>query len=185
MKASLRTSLATLVGSVALLVAPAAFALGEPCFNDTDCPGGGAVCGGDVCDWNQMHATSTSADPKFVCIAAGSTNKKGAEGWCTTNDNCKCKGEGATCVGVYCTFTTAPAGGAGTGAGGGSGMAGSSSTAGTGTAGTGTAGTGTTMKPAEEEGGCSVSAPGASNTGLAAGVAILGLGLAFARRRRG
>lgn len=192
MKASLRTSLATLVGSVALLVAPAAFAAGEPCFNDNDCPGGGDVCGGDVCDWNQMNPAFPEATP-YTCIVAGSIGKpKGQEGWCTGDATCKCRNEGAKCVGVYCTFTQpkdAPAGSSGSGAGGGSGMAGSTSTAGTGTAGTGTAGTGTTAgtgstsKPAEE-GGCSVSAPGGSNTGLALGVGLLGLGLALARRRR-
>jgi MYXO-CTERM domain-containing protein len=182
MKASLRTSLATLVGSVALLVAPAAFAVGEPCFNDTDCPN--PACGGDVCDWNQMNPAFPAATP-YTCIAAGSSGKpKGQEGWCTSTNgdaNCKCAGVGAKCVGVYCTFTQAkdaPAGSSGSGAGGGSGTAGSTATAGTGTA-------GTAAKPAPaDEGGCSVSVPGGSNTGVAVGLGLLGLGLALARRRR-
>lgn len=202
MKASLRQSLATLVGSVTLLVAPAAFAVGEPCFNDDDCPGGGNVCGGDICDWSQGEIEAHPAEKPFICIAAGTGKTpsgdlagKGKEGWCTFANgdaNCKCRAEGAKCVGVYCTFTlpsdAPPGGGGGTG-GTGSGTAGTGTdTAGTGTAGTGTAGTGTTPAPAPaaEEGGCSVSAPGRSNTGvaLALGVGLAGLGVAFARRRR-
>ena len=176
MKASLRTSLATLFGSVALLVAPAAFAAGEPCFNDTDCMGGGQVCGGDVCNWNMTHAAPVG-DMMYTCVVAG-TDPKGMDGWCTgpTSDNCKCKAEGAKCVGVHCTFTKAsdaPVGTGGTGAGG------TGATAGSGT----TAGTGTTPKPADE-GGCSMSVPGGSNTAVALGVGLLGLGLALARRRR-
>ena len=186
MKASLRTSLATLFGSVALLVAPAAFAAGEPCFNDTDCPGGGAVCGGDVCNWSVAHpdAATNTAMP-YTCNPAG-TQPKGSDGWCsntTTHEHCKCKAEGAKCTGIYCSFTkasdappmTGGTGGGGTGAGG---MA----TAGTG--GTGMAGTGTTAAPPPEEGGCSVSAAGRTSTGVALGLGLLGLGVAFARRRR-
>jgi MYXO-CTERM domain-containing protein len=185
MKASLRTSLATLVGSVTLLVAPAAFAVGEMCFNDTDCPN--PACGGDVCDWGTKHPMGTDALP-YTCVAAG-TDPKGQDGWCsntTTHEHCKCKDLGAQCKTVYCTFTKpdqAPpgAGTGGTGAGGtGAVTAGTTSAAGTAT----TAGTGTTSKPPAEEGGCSVSAPGGTNTGVALGVGLLGLGLAFARRRR-
>src|SRR5690349_24475213 len=102
MKASLRRSVATLVGSVALLVAPAAFAAGEPCFNDNDCPNSQA-CGGDVCNWNMMHPVGDGMKV-YTCVAAG-TGSKGMEGWCTTTDNCKCKAEGATCRAPYCTFT--------------------------------------------------------------------------------
>lgn len=190
MKASLRTSLATLVGSVALFVAPAAFAAGEPCFNDTDCPGGGAVCGADVCNWNVQHPAPVG-DMAYTCVTAG-TDPKGQDGWCTfdamaadPHQHCKCKGEGAKCVGVHCTFTKpdqAPPGGtAGSGAGGtGAGTAGAATTAGTAPT---TAGTGSTAPPAEE-GGCSMSVPGGSNTGTALGVGLLGLGLALARRRR-
>lgn len=188
MKASLRTSLATLVGSVALFIAPAAYAVGEPCYNDTDCPN--AACGGDVCNWAMSHPMPDGMKA-YTCVAAG-TDPKGQDGWCTydsmapdPHEHCKCKGVGAKCVGVHCTFTkpdqAPPGGGGGTG---GSGTAGAPSTAGTGTAGSGTAGTGTKPAPADE-GGCSVSVPGGTNTGIALGVGLLGLGLAFARRRRG
>lgn len=190
MKASLRTSLATLVGSVALLIAPAAFAVGEMCFNDTDCPN--PDCGGDVCDWGTKHPMGTDKLP-YTCVPAG-TDPKGSDGWCTfdmdapdPHQHCKCRALGAQCKTVYCSFTKpdqAPpgAGTGGTGAGGTGGTtAGTTSTAGTAP----TAGTGTTTKPPAEEGGCSVSAPSGSNTGVALGVGLLGLGLAFARRRRG
>ena len=46
MKAMLRRLAASLFGSGCLLSAPAAFAEGEACFNDIDCPGGGNVCAG-------------------------------------------------------------------------------------------------------------------------------------------
>ena len=83
MKASFRTSLATLVGSVALFVAPSAFAVGEPCFNDTDCPGGGGdVCGGDVCKWGDMHAMPVG-EKVYICQAAG-MDPKGSDGWCSS-----------------------------------------------------------------------------------------------------
>jgi len=180
MKAMLRSSLATLVGSVALFVAPSAFAEGEPCINDVDCPGGGQVCGGDVCNWTKPQGD------KFTCNAAGTQTPKGKDGWCTTTADCKCKGEGATCVAPYCTFTKASDAPAGTG---GTGTGGSASTGGTTAAGTtSTAGTtsaaGTAAKPADDGGGCSVGVPGGANTGIALGVGLLGLGLAFARRRR-
>lgn len=176
MKASLRTSFATLFGSVALLVAPAALAEGEMCINDIDCPG--ADCGGEVCNWKKPQGD------EFTCNPAGSQTPTGKDGWCTTTDDCKCKGLGAKCVAPYCTFTKpseAPPGTSGSGAGGGAGVAGSTATAGTGTAGSGTAGS--ASKPPAEEGGCSVSAPG-GNTGIAIGIGLLGLGLALGRRRR-
>jgi hypothetical protein len=181
MKASLRRSVATLVGSVALLVAPAAFAVGEPCFNDDDCPGGGVACGGDVCNWTMSHPMPDGMKV-YTCVAAG-TGTKGSEGWCTDNTDCKCGSLGATCRAPYCTFTKpdqAPAGGSG--AGGASGTAGTPTTAGTGTAGTGTAGT--AAKPPAEEGGCSVGAVGRTGTGAALGLGLAGLALALLRRRR-
>jgi MYXO-CTERM domain-containing protein len=180
MKASLRRSVATLVGSVALLVAPAAFAVGEPCFNDDDCPGGGLACGGDICNWTMSHPMAAdNPDKPYTCVLAGS-GTKGSEGWCTDNTDCKCGSVGATCRAPYCTFTKAsdaPAGG-GSGAGG-------SDTAGTPpvTAGTATAGTTATAPPAEE-GGCSVGAVGSTSTGAALGLGIAGLALALLRRRR-
>jgi len=149
-------------------------------MKDTDCPG--AECGGDVCNWNLPQGD------KFTCNPAGTTPPKAgkpADGWCTTNDNCKCKAQGATCAAPYCSITKAPAGTAGTGAGGAAPTAGTASTAGTATAGTAAGGTGpTTPAPAADSGGCTMSVPGGANTGLALGVGLLGLGVAFVRRRR-
>jgi hypothetical protein len=198
MKALIRGSLASLIGSVALFVAPAAFAEGEPCINDVDCPGNGAACGGDVCNWNK---SSGDASKPYACNPAGSETPKGNDGWCTNNSDCKCMGQGATCRAPHCTFTKAseaPAGGGSASGGSASGgtsssgsagapatAAGTTSTGGTGT--TPTAGTGstTTPAPAADSGGCSVSAPGRSNTGLVLAFGVVaGLGVALSRRRR-
>jgi MYXO-CTERM domain-containing protein len=183
MKALLRGSLATFVGSVALFSASTAFAEGEPCINDTDCPG--AECGGEVCNWNKPQGD------KFTCNPAGTVAPVGGmpkDGWCTTVDNCKCKAQGATCAAPYCTITKPPAGSAGTSAGGSASTAGTSSTtagtATTPTAGTASGGSGTKPAASDDGGGCSVGVPGGSNTGLALGVGLVGLGLALARRRR-
>lgn len=177
MKALRRGLLSTLFGSVALLASSVALADGEECINDIDCPG--AECGGPVCNWSKPQGM------KYTCNPAGSQTK-GSDGWCTTDADCKCKGQGAVCHAPYCSFTKAsdaPAGG-GSGAGGSASTAGTTSTAGTGTAGTGTAGTGNTPAPAKDEGGCSFG--GATNTGsgMALALGALGLGVAFARRRR-
>ena len=185
MKAFFRGSLATLVGSVALFAASTASAAGEACFNDNDCPGGGQVCGGEVCNWNKLNATPVG-DKAYTCNPAG-TDPKPNDGWCTGDATCKCVAEGAKCVGVHCSFTKAsdaPAPSGGTSAGGSAATAGSTSTAGTATtAGTASGGSGSTPA-ADDGGGCSVSAPGGVNTAVALGVGLLGLGLAFARRRR-
>ena len=191
MKALLRASFASLVGSVALLSAPAAFAVGEDCLNDTDCPG--TECGTDVCSWNMPKTNPTNPDKPYTCVAVGTDPmaSKGKEGWCSdkNSDFCKCKAQGATCSSniFYCTFvkpSDAPAGSGGSGSGGTSvGTAGTTTT--TPTAGTSATGGSSSAPAAAEEGGCSVSAPGRVNTGIAAGVALLGLGVAFARRRRG
>jgi MYXO-CTERM domain-containing protein len=176
----LRRSLASLVGSVALMVAPAAFADGEPCFNDTDCPG--AECGGAVCNWFKGHPAPVGR-MAFTCNPAGSQSR-GSDGWCETDDNCKCKAQGAKCVAPYCTFTKASDAPAGTG---GTGTGGSPTTAGTGTAtaGTATAGTGSTTPPAaEESSGCNVASPVSTGGGIALALGVIGLGAAFARRRR-
>jgi MYXO-CTERM domain-containing protein len=172
-----------LVGSVTLFVASTALADGEACFNDIDCPG--TACGDAVCNWTKSAATPMG-DKTFACNPAGSQPAT-KDGWCTKDSDCKCAGQGATCKAPYCTFTKPMAGAGGTGAGGTASTAGTSSTAGAATtAGTGTttAGTGSTPAPAEDSGGCSLSVPGGTNTGLALGVGLLGLGLAFARRRR-
>ena len=41
-----------------------------------------------------------------MCVAAGMA-ADGMDGWCNNDDECKCKGEGATCntTTLHCTFT--------------------------------------------------------------------------------
>lgn len=74
-----------------------------PCFNDTDCPN--SSCGGEVCNWTKTHPAPI-ADKVFVCDPAG-LQAKGMDGWCTTDDNCKCRSLGARCIAPYCSFTKA------------------------------------------------------------------------------
>jgi len=138
------------------------------CVNDIDCKGD-MTCGGPVC---QYGATGQK------CVPAG-TDKKGMDGWCTTNSDCKCFGEGATCKTVYCSFTLksdAPAGGTG--------GAGGSSAGGTGgTTSTGTAGTATAAAPLADSGGCAIASTPAAGLGSAG--LLVGLGaIAFGARRR-
>jgi hypothetical protein len=76
-------------------------ASGDPCFNDSDCPD--AACGGEVCNWNMLNPNPV-AEKVFVCTHPG-IGPQGQEGWCTTHTDCKCRGLGAKCVGVYCSFT--------------------------------------------------------------------------------
>ncbi len=200
----LRRSFATLIGSATLFVAAAALADGEPCYNDTDCPGGGDVCGGDVCNWGKLNSSPVGTK-LYTCNPAG-TNSKGSDGWCTTNDNCKCRAQGATCIGVYCTFTKAsdaPAGSGGANAAGGAsangGMAakGGASAAGGATAAGGAAATGgataaagatstagATSSSSSNSGGCRVAAPGTPAGNAALTLGVFALGLAFAGRRR-
>ncbi|MDF3069278.1 MAG: hypothetical protein K0R38_4879 [Polyangiaceae bacterium] len=196
MKALLRGSLAGLMSCFMLSLSATALAEGEPCYNDDDCPGGGAMCGGDVCNWNKQSATPMGSKT-FYCNPAG-TGPKGSDGWCEVDSDCKCNGVGAKCAPPYCTFTKAsdaPAGMAGGGAGGsaaGGSAAGGTSASGAATGGsaptagtTGTAGTGTTTPaPAADDGGCSVSMPGNTGTGALLALGVAGLGLALARRRR-
>jgi hypothetical protein len=177
MKASLCGSWLALVGA-ALLFAVPAFAEGEACYVDTDCPG--TACGDAVCNW--AKTTTMPMDRKiFYCNPAG-TDAKGKDGWCETDDDCKCKGVGATCVGTYCTFTKpsdAPGGG-GSAAGGSASTAGTSSST---TAGTASSAAGSSSSSKKDDGGgCSVYAPGRTNEGLAA-LALLGLGLGLVFRR--
>lgn len=73
----------------------------EPCYNDTDCPN--ASCGGEVCNWTKSHPRPVG-DKFFVCDPAG-IQPKGKDGWCTTDENCKCLGLGARCIAPYCSFT--------------------------------------------------------------------------------
>jgi MYXO-CTERM domain-containing protein len=190
MKAMIRLA-ASLVASGCLLAAPAAFAEGEACFNDIDCPGGGNVCGGDVCNWAKQTATPMG-DKIFYCNPAG-TQPKTMDGWCTTSADCKCAAQGATCKGTYCTFTKASDAPAGVGGSGGGGSGGASTagapsagapTAGAASAGApSSAGTGASAPPADD-GGCSVSAAGGAASGAAVALGLLGLSALFARRRR-
>jgi MYXO-CTERM domain-containing protein len=177
MKALLRAWLASVLGSAVFTMAPLASADGEPCINDIDCPG--AECGGAVCNWDKPQGD------RFTCNPAGS-QPKGEDGWCSSNSDCKCASLGATCATApYCTFTKpseAPAGG-GSGAGGSASTAGTTAMAGT-TSTAGMAG-GATKPPAEEEsGGCSVASPASTGGGIALTLGLLGVGAAFARRRR-
>ncbi len=200
MKAMLRRAAGSLVASATLLLAPVALAEGEACYNDIDCPGnGGDVCGGDVCNWSKTTKTPVG-DKIFYCNPAG-TQPKSQDGWCTPANgdaDCKCRGEGAKCVGTFCTFTKpsdapggggTPSGGSGGSDTGGSTTGGTSAgtaTGGAATAGAATAGTGTTptTPPAEDDGGCSVSAANTSGSGAALALGLVGLGAMLARRRR-
>ena len=80
--------------------APSA-AEGSPCYNDVDCPN--PACGGQVCDWTRQSATPIG-EKVFYCRAAGGA-PRGQDGWCTTDTDCKCLGQGAKCIAPYCTFT--------------------------------------------------------------------------------
>lgn len=177
----------------ALAIAPAVFAEGAPCFNDTDCPN--AACGGEVCNWNKLAANPVG-DKAYVCQPAG-IGPKGADGWCTTDVNCKCRPQGAKCVTVYCSFTQsadAPSSGgsssvAGTGS---SSLAGTGST--TSTAGTpASSGTRSTVDAPTDESdtnssssrlsrSCSVGAP-TTSSGSFLLLPAVGIALAAARRR--
>ena len=194
MKRLLRGSIAMFFGSVALFAASTAFADGEACYVDRDCPG--TACGDSVCNWNKS-APVPNGSKLFYCNPAG-TDPVGLDGWCTTDADCKCMGQGAKCAAPYCTFTKAPAGSGG--ASGTAGAASSSAGAPTGAAGAATASAGapaasggaasssagasTTSDTSKDSSGCSISLPGKTNRGPAAALALLGLGLVLARRRR-
>ncbi len=163
----------------------------SPCFNDTDC--GGPQCGGDVCNWN-IQSPYATVDKPYTCNPAG-TAPKGMDGWCTSDENCKCRELGAKCVGVYCSFTKpsdAP--------GGGGGGAGGSTSMGLPSAG-GPAQAGTTAGPPQPEPvepatpvgrddttprtsrACAVAAAG--NGGIGSSLALIfGWGAIFAGRRK-
>jgi hypothetical protein len=147
------------------------------CTNDIDCKTHGITCGSDVCDWNKA----------MTCQPAGG-KPAGSDGWCATNEDCKCFAQGARCEAPYCTFTKAPAGSAGsTGSAGATGAAGSTGSAGaTGAAGsTGAAGAGGAGPTTSSGGGGCAVAPSSGGSGLVA--SLFGLGLVatrLARRRR-
>ncbi len=192
----MRTKLFTL-GLAALLPALASFAWAPParaCVNDIDCPV--ATCGGEVCQWS-------AGDTVMTCVAAGAA-AQGSDGWCTTNADCKCMGEGATCAAPHCTFTLPKDGGAtGTTTDASTTTTATDASAETPDAPTGTpasdaattepeeastttttdAATGSTSSTPAKSGGCSIgatSAPGASMWGLA----IAGVALVARKRRR-
>jgi|GEM_PF-2643695 len=76
-------------------------AVSATCDHDTECPN--TACGGEVCRW-----TASS----HQCVAAG-TDSPGSDGWCNSDSECKCKGEGATCnlTTLHCTATLPKAAG--------------------------------------------------------------------------
>jgi len=147
----------------------------KSCLNDIDCIAT-PECGGEVCPYDGAHP--------FTCQPAG-TGKKGMDGWCTVDSDCKCASLGAKCIGgAYCSFTLAKdAPGAGTGGaagtGGGSGTGGSSATGGAGGA---SATGGSKENDSSGGGGCSVAGTAAA-PGSAALLALLGLLLRRDRRR--
>jgi hypothetical protein len=83
--------------SVSMPTEPAA------CFKDTDCPQ--PYCGGQVCNWNKV-SDRPMGDRFYQCNPAGSS-PTGQDGWCVTDDDCKCRGAGARCLAPYCSFTLA------------------------------------------------------------------------------
>jgi MYXO-CTERM domain-containing protein len=172
-----------LIAGFCLFVSAEAFAAPNPatCKNDIDCVAT-PECGGDVCDYFSG----------MVCKPAGS-RAKGTDGWCDIthgDDDCKCKAQGAKCMGVYCTFTKAsdaPAGGGTGGSSGGSdggssdgGSGGSGGKSGTGGSGSGT--DGGKSSGGGGGGGCSLAGGAPGVGGLLGSIGLLAL--AVRRRRR-
>ena len=60
-----------------------------PCTVDSDCVESGKACGGDVCGADKVCVLAVSADP----------------GTCVSDDDCWCKGQGASCADGHCSFT--------------------------------------------------------------------------------
>jgi streptogramin lyase len=58
--------------------------VGSTCTTDADCVGSGKACGGDVCSYKMTP---------HVCVLANS----GDSGYCSSNAQCWCGSEGATC----------------------------------------------------------------------------------------
>lgn len=162
--------LAVLVG---FLVAGNAHAQ-TTCNTDKDCPG--TACGGQVC----LHNSGS-----FTCVDANTQGTSGSgDGWCAdssgnaVDSNCKCAAQGATCLGLFCTFTVPGTGGA-TGAGGTTGTGGATGgTTGSGGA-TGSAGT---SGGGGGGGGCSVA--GVPSFGSAVVAALFAVALMRRRARR-
>jgi hypothetical protein len=155
--------------AIALTLSGSAFAQID-CTNDDDCPD--TECGGQVCQW-------VDADT-HTCMPAGS-KPAGEDGWCTTDDDCKCMALGATCEAIYCSFTTpddAPAGTGGGTSGSGGGTSGSGGTT------SGTGGSAGSAPADEDDGGCALTPNASRGAASAFGVASLLLALGALRRRR-
>jgi len=160
-----------LFGLVSLFAAGRAQAQ-NACTTDTDCPN--AACGGDVC---------THSSGVFTCNAANTQGRSGfGDGWCADaagnadDSKCKCRGMGAFCDGLFCSFTVPPTGTGGSGAGG------STGTGGSGGSGGGTAGSSGGTGTGGGDSGCSVG--GAPALGGSAGLVLLLAALIRGSRRR-
>ncbi len=90
------------------LMASAAWArpAAADCNTDIDCPG--PTCGSPVC----QRSVGGQA-----CVVAG-TDPQGFDGSCTTDADCKCRVQGATCLAatLHCSFTLPEDGGSSAGA---------------------------------------------------------------------
>src|SRR5262245_62897364 len=171
-----RTRWSLLVGLTALLAAGRASAQ-TTCNVDTDCPG--TACGTQVC----AHDSGG-----IRCVDPGALGTPGiSDGWCADSSGasqdsaCKCRAQGATCAGFFCTQTTTGTGG-GTGGGGSGGSTGSAGSTGSGGSGTGTGGTTGSAGSSGGGGGCSIA--GAPSLGGSPGVALLAAALLRRRGRR-
>jgi len=174
----------------------AVVALPASCFNDTDCPN--QACGGEVCNWNLISPNPSDPNKPYVCNPAGSA-PKGTDGWCTTDENCKCLGQGAKCIAPYCSFTKASDAPGGVPVHGGmSSVAGNSSAGSPSAAGSASGGTGSTSTPtpptSEPMGrddttertaqACSMRGAAGGGDFWAALTVFLGITAAFAARRK-
>jgi len=165
------------------------------CMVDKDCPGGGNVCGGDVCSWCNTSMPGCKppggATSGVMCVPAASLDP----GHCLADTDCKCNTAGATMSAICCkpgssfciahtcvyknkSFTmpsdagTSSSADAATGDDGGGGSSSSSSSSGSGGGSSDNGG-----------GGCNVSPASSSAFVFGAAAAMLGLALRLRRRR--
>jgi hypothetical protein len=157
-----------LIAGLCLVLSGRTFAAANPatCENDIDCMAT-PQCGGDVCNFGVTP---------HVCAPAG-TGSKGMDGWCTTDSDCKCKAQGATCKIVYCSFTKASDAPAGTG--GAAGGTGGSSGGSGGKSGGSDAGT-----SSSSSGGCAVAGHSTTEMSTIAGLGLLAIAVLRRARRR-